>query len=142
MTTAMPTDLAATVREFQARQDTADLGGCLALLTDDVTVDVGRGHFTGKEGVREWLESTIFPIHTRTDALEIHSIVEDRVSALLALSDDNTRRLYLPPVRVQAEFVVREGKIRSLSARPTSESLAMVKAIQDALAQERAEEAR
>jgi hypothetical protein len=127
----------AVVGAFQASQDAEDLSGCLALIADDAVVDVGRGHYEGKEGVRSWLGSTIFPIHTRTDKLEALSVEEDRASTLLTLSDDNTRRLHLAPVQVQAEFVVHQGKIVSLAARPTAGSLATVRAIQEVLAKER-----
>jgi hypothetical protein len=140
MTTAMPMDSVAVVTAFQARQDVQDLAGCIDLVAEGAVVDVGRGHYEGEEDIRRWLESTIFPIHTQTDELVVQAAGDDRVAVQLTLSDDNTRRLHLSPVTVLAEFVVLAGKIRSLSARPTPESLATVRTIQDALGRERTPE--
>jgi hypothetical protein len=131
-----PMDAVDVVKAFQARQDAGDLEGCLALVADDAAFDVGRGRYQGKEQIRRFLETVLFPIHTRTEGLVAHDLGEDRVSVVLTLSDDNTRRFNVPPIQVQGEYTVRRGKILALQARPTAESLETVRTIQAALARE------
>jgi hypothetical protein len=120
------------VKRYHERQDVQDVPGCLELLADNAFFDVGRGTFSGKEQIANFLRDVLFSIHTQTDALEVISQSDETVTVLLTLSDDNTRRLQLPPVQVEARYDVREGCIASLHARPTPDSMQTVLAIRNA----------
>jgi hypothetical protein len=120
------------VRVYQERQDGGDVEGSLALVADDAVFDVGRGHYVGKDQIRDFYETVLFPIHTETDGLEVQSQGAEPVVVMLRLSDDNTRHLQLEPIEVRAEYLIRDGKIAALHARPTPRSMETVRAIQRA----------
>ena len=134
--TAAPLSPEDLVKAYQERQDAGDADGSLALVADDAVFDVGRGHYVGKDQIRHFYDTVLFPIHTETDGLVVEARGQESVVAFLRLSDDNTRRLHLGPVEVRAEYLIRDGKIAALQARPTAESMEKVRAIQRVLTDE------
>jgi hypothetical protein len=88
--------------------------------------DVGRGYYEGKDHAQAFLRMLIGR-SSRTERIESRT-EGDNVYAKWRQSDDDGRKLGVDWVELEAEVTVREGKIAVLRARPTSESLARLRA--------------
>ena len=117
------------VEEFLSAQNAGEIDTCLEMLASDAIFDVGRGRYDGKEQIRTFLTmlvergSNTRIVEARTDG--------DRVHALWAQADDDGRQLGIDSVKLQVEVTIRQGKIAALHARPTPDSLAVLRAAAD-----------
>jgi SnoaL-like domain len=119
-------EAAATVESYIAAQNAGDIAGCVAVIADDAVFDVGRGRYAGKDQVTSFVKMLIGR-QSRTEILESRA-EGDSVHGLWRQSDDDGRGLGVEWVQLEAHVTVRDGKINSLHARPTPESLAALRA--------------
>lgn len=114
------------VEHFLAAQNAGDIASCLDLLADDALFDVGRGVYGGKEQIASFLD-TLHHRGSDTRVLEAH-VEGGIVTSTWDQADDDGRQLGIERVQLQAEVTVHDGKITRLYARPTPESLAVLRA--------------
>lgn len=119
-------DQAGVVQTFLECQNAGDIDCCLELIAEDAVFDVGRGRYEGKEQIRSFV-TMLVGRGSHTTVVESRP-EQDGVRGLWEQVDDDGRRLGIPQVQLQAQVRVRDGKILSLHARPTAESLAALRA--------------
>lgn len=111
-------DPLAIVRAFDAACNAHDLETVLSLFADDAVVrqsppSDGVGIYRGKEQIGSWFQTQLPGFHVDSSD---HRMSGDSVSWSAMMTDDLLRQIgQRQPLRTEAEAVVRDGKIASLS---------------------------
>lgn len=137
--TAIPPS--APVMNAAEHLNAGDLDGSLAFWTDDATFQVvglptGLETYTGKEQIRSVLKDNV-DNHFK-ELVEVLKTEGDTVTTRTTSWHDFTRQLGVAPLAATEVYVVKNGKIASLTWTITPESLAKLQA---ALAKAQAESA-
>ena len=120
----MPDSLA-VVDTFVAAQNAADVAAALPILADDVVFTGSGGTICGKDQVRPIIERAATQ-HRRTEVVGTPQVAGDTVTVLHRVVSDENQRLGIDSTEYVDTFVVRDGKIVSISSEITPESQAKI----------------
>jgi hypothetical protein len=122
----------AIVRELEEATNDGDLEKAAAQFGENAFVNIipprqcSPGIFRGRDGIRGWL-SAAMALNARL-GVEVLEVNGETVSARTEYADDDTRDLGITPLVVREEYIIKGGKISSLTSALTDESLAELQA--------------
>ena len=128
--TAQATDPIAIATAFGQAENAHDVERTVALFADDAVVETPFGNFTGKEQIRQFIQSLVAG-NIQTVGRDYRAS-GDQVSFISAATTDDFRRMGVAPVDFRIEGTVREGKIQRWIVSLTPESAARLQAAQAA----------
>ena len=118
---AAPTDPESVVEAFIAAQNASDVEAALALVADDVVFTGPGGTYCGKEHVRPILEHGAAE-QRRIEEVGATRVEGETVTQVDRVTSDENRELGVESKEYVDTFVVRDGKIASITSVTISES--------------------
>jgi len=120
-----------TLRAYLAGQSRS-AADALPFIADDAVFDVGRGRYEGHVEVRKFLER-LQAINSSTEVVELRDVSATEAVAVFEQRDDDLGPLGIDSIRLNVQVQTTEdGRIKTLTARPTSESIEALTAARNA----------